>query len=99
MLRRNMFMLWPVELVAENAVEFSGTCLSSFFLQQMKHEVPRILRQEFRSVFFSDKLLGYKWAELKGGAGKTYRRAKPHKDGPLETVFGQPPKAVSEGVT
>ena len=39
------------------------------------------------------------WAGLKGPGGKTYQRAKPREDGPLATIFGDPPKAVFEGVT
>ena len=38
------------------------------------------------------------WAEPKGG-GKTAGGAKPRKDGPSETIFGDPPKTVFEGVT
>ena len=37
------------------------------------------------------------WAELKGGGGKTYRKAKPREDGPLETMFGDPLKTVFKG--
>ena len=37
------------------------------------------------------------WAQL--SAGQTYRKAKPREDGPLETIFRDPPKAVSEVVT
>ena len=36
-----------------------------------------------------DQALASTWAEL--GGGKTYRRAKP------ETIFGDPPKKISEG--
>ena len=31
--------------------------------------------------------------------GKMYRKAKPREDGLLETIFGDPPKMVSEEVT
>ena len=33
----------------------------------------------------------------KGGGGKTYRKSKPREDGLVETIFEDPPKAVSEG--
>ena len=33
------------------------------------------------------------------GRGKTYRKAKPRKDGPSEAIFRDPPKAVSEEVS
>ena len=48
--------------------------------------------------FISRPFLGF-WAELKGGRGKTFRKAKPREDGPLETIFGDPPKTVSEVFT
>ena len=32
-----------------------------------------------------------------GGGWGTYRKAKPREDGPVETIFGDPPKAVFEG--
>ena len=32
------------------------------------------------------------------GGGKTAGGAKPRKDGPSETIFGDPPKTVFEGV-
>ena len=34
--------------------------------------------------------------EGQGGGSKTYRKAKPREDGPLETTFGDPPNMVSE---
>ena len=37
------------------------------------------------------------WAERRAGEGKTYRKAK--QDGLLETIFRDPPKAVSEVVS
>ena len=40
----------------------------------------------------------FAWAELKG-RGKTYPKAKPRKDGPSETIFRDPPEAVSEVVS
>ena len=49
--------------------------------------------------FFSSLLSPESWAELKGGWAKTYRKAKPREDGPLEAIFGDPPKAVSEVVS
>ena len=35
----------------------------------------------------------------RGGGGKTYRKAEPHEDGPSETIFRDPSKAVSEVVS
>ena len=71
-------------------LSFSGTykCLK-------KNNI--ILTPSAPTPFETSRLLAGQ--SLRGGGGKTYRKAKPREDGLSETIFRDLPKAVSEAVS